>query len=93
MLALRALGGLPCSVSSPFSPLSLSPSTPSQRYSVIKSFHGQVCRLVRHKEAADVLETAYNDYATALQRSELLLEFCGPEYAHFKVGGASHLSV
>lgn len=63
------------------------PSTSSQRYSVIKSFHGQVCRLVRHKEAADVLETAYNDYATALQRSELLVEFCGPEYAHFKVGG------
>lgn len=40
-----------------------------------------------------MLETAYNDYATALQRSELLLEFCGPEYAHFKVGGASHLSM
>jgi pumilio family protein 6 len=58
--------------------------TPSQRSAVMTSFHGSVCKLVKHTEASSVLETAYNDYATAQQRSALHLEFYGSQYAHFK---------
>ncbi|RDD40227.1 Pumilio-like protein 3 [Trichoplax sp. H2] len=58
--------------------------TKKQRDEIIKSFYGQVRKLIRHKEAAEVLETAYNDYANASQRATLIEEFYGPEFAIFK---------
>lgn len=61
-----------------------SSSSPQERNSVIKGLHGHVIRLMRHKEAALVVETAYNDHATAEQRSDLIQEFYGGEYAVFK---------
>ena len=39
---------------------------------------------MRHKEGAEILEIAYNDYATAPQRSLLVQEFYGTQFALFK---------
>ena len=46
--------------------------------------YGHVTKLVRHREAVDVVEAAYNDHANAVQRSMLTQEFYGPQYALFK---------
>lgn len=46
--------------------------------------YGHVTGLLRHREATDVVEAAYNDHANALQRSLLVQEFYGPQYAVFK---------
>ncbi|XP_062611509.1 pumilio homolog 3-like [Saccostrea cucullata] len=51
---------------------------------VIKSFHGSVRKLVRHAEASEVVELAYNDYANASQRLSLLEDFYGPSFTLFK---------
>ncbi|XP_048763203.2 pumilio homolog 3-like isoform X2 [Ostrea edulis] len=51
---------------------------------VIKSFHGSIRKLVRHTEACEVVELAYNDYANAGQRLSLLEEFYGPSFTFFK---------
>ena len=40
-------------------------------------FYGHVRRLIRHTEAASLLELAYNDYANAHQREALTREFYG----------------
>ena len=40
-------------------------------------FYGHVRRLIRHTEAASLLESAYNDYANAHQREALTREFYG----------------
>ena len=51
----------------------------------MKGFHGNVRKLIRHKEAAEIVDFAYNDYATAPQRLFLLEEFYGPAFTMFKV--------
>lgn len=51
---------------------------------MISSLYGSVRRLVRHSEAAEVLEIAYNDYANASQRAALVKEFYGPQFSLFK---------
>ena len=40
-------------------------------------FYGHVRQLIRHTEAASLLESAYNDYANAHQREALTREFYG----------------
>ena len=40
-------------------------------------FYGHARRLIRHTEAASLLEFAYNDYANAHQREALTREFYG----------------
>jgi len=57
------------------------PSSPSQRSFVITSMYSHVRRLVRHTDAAEVLEMAYNDFANAHQRVSLVQEFYGPQFA------------
>lgn len=42
-------------------------------------------KLIRHKEASLVLDEAYSQYANAAQRSSLMEEFYGPEFAIFKL--------
>ena len=65
--------------------LSLCPtSTPEQRHQLISGLYGNVHRLARHKEAAEVVETAYNDYANASERACLVQEFYGRKFALFK---------
>ncbi|CAI8007949.1 Pumilio homolog 3 [Geodia barretti] len=58
--------------------------TPEQRHQLISGLYGNVHRLARHKEAADVLETAYNDYANSSERANLVQEFYGRKFALFK---------
>ncbi|KAL8576511.1 hypothetical protein ACOMHN_003069 [Nucella lapillus] len=58
--------------------------TKAQRGAIMTGFHGCVRKLIRHKEAADVVEYAYNDFATASQRLFLLEEFYGPAFAMFR---------
>lgn len=40
--------------------------------------------MIRHKDAAVVVETAYSEYATATERTALVEEFYGPEFVVFK---------
>ncbi|KAJ1853780.1 Pumilio y domain member 6 [Coemansia sp. RSA 1853] len=57
---------------------------PKYRDEVIKSFYGHVRKLVRHKEAAHVLEECFAVYANAKQKWNLVAEFYGREFAVFK---------
>lgn len=41
--------------------------------------------LLRVSLAAQVLELAYNDYANAQQRYNIIIEFYGVDFAYFKV--------
>lgn len=52
---------------------------------VIEEFYSHVRKLVKHREAALVIEDAYREYATADQKAALLREFYGVEFAIFKV--------
>jgi pumilio family protein 6 len=58
--------------------------TPEQRHQLISALYGSVHRLARHREAAEVVETAYNDYANASERAALVQEFYGRKFALFK---------
>ncbi|KAJ1801078.1 Pumilio y domain member 6 [Coemansia sp. RSA 2399] len=59
---------------------------PKQRPNIIRSFYGNVRKLVRHKDAAPVLEECYAVFANAAQRWDLVAEFYGNEFAVFKGG-------
>ena len=67
-------------------------SSPVQRSQLIKCYYGHVQSLVRHKEAIELVELAYNDYANASERSLLIQEFYGPQFAVFKDGSGQSLS-
>ena len=64
-------------------------STASERGILISSLYSHVRRLVRHTEAAEILEIAYNDYANASQRAALVSEFYGPQFSLFKAEASS----
>ena len=51
---------------------------------MISSLYGHVRKLIRHSEAGEIVELAYNDYANAAQRTALIQEFYGSEFALFK---------
>jgi len=51
---------------------------------IFKCFNGQIKKMIRHKEASDILEYAYNEFATQTQRLAILEEFYGPAFALFK---------
>ncbi|BFZ17092.1 hypothetical protein BsWGS_20131 [Bradybaena similaris] len=55
---------------------------------IFKCFHGHIRKLIRHKEASDIIEYAFNEFATAPQRVAILEEFYGPAFALCKDGGA-----
>ena len=46
----------------------------------------QICELMKHKVANNVVENFYNEYAGAPERNRMLQEFCGPEFRVFKEG-------
>ena len=66
-------------------------STPTQRGHMMSCFYNHVPTLVRHKEAVELVELAYNDYANVQQRSLLVQEFYGPQFALFKDGSGQSL--
>ncbi len=51
---------------------------------MISCLYGHVRKLIRHSEAGEIVEMAYNDYANAAQRTALIQEFYGSEFALFK---------
>ena len=65
----------------------------SERDCVFKSMYGQIKKLIRHKEAAPILEMAYNVYANSAQRFCMMEEFYGPRFALFKVTTTTTLPV
>ncbi|XP_013078823.2 pumilio homolog 3-like isoform X2 [Biomphalaria glabrata] len=58
--------------------------TKELRGQLFAKFHGQVRKLIKHKEASDIIEYAFNDFATAPQRLAILEEFYGPTFTLFK---------
>ena len=66
-------------------------SSPVQRSQLIKCYYSHVQSLVRHKEAIELVELAYNDYANASERFLLIQEFYGPQFAVFKDGSGQSL--
>lgn len=53
--------------------------------------YGNVKKLMKHKQASQILEVAYNEHANNLQRSNLVEEFYGPSFALFKTAEARTL--
>ncbi|KJH50558.1 CPL domain protein [Dictyocaulus viviparus] len=55
-----------------------------QRNIIINAFRGHAVSLMRIVFSAEVLEIAYNDYANALQRYDIISEFYGREFVVFR---------
>ncbi|KAK6737963.1 hypothetical protein RB195_020201 [Necator americanus] len=58
--------------------------TKDQRNTIIRAFRGHAVSLMRIVFAAEVLECAYNDYANAQQRFDIVSEFYGKEFVIFQ---------
>ncbi|PRD32724.1 UNVERIFIED_CONTAM: pum3, partial [Trichonephila clavipes] len=65
--------------------------TKEQKVAVMKTFHGQIVQLIRHAEASEVVELAFNECANAAQRFEFVQEFFNPSYKFFKTQDVSSL--
>jgi len=65
--------------------------TKDQRKKIVETFYGKVKKLIKHKDAASILEEIYCKYANASQRAALVEEFYGPEFAVFKVASGRTL--
>ncbi|GFR19552.1 pumilio homolog 3 [Trichonephila clavata] len=65
--------------------------TKEQKVAVMKAFHGKVVQLIRHTEASEVVELAFNECANAAQRFEFVQEFFNPTYKFFKTHDVSSL--
>ncbi|KAI8854338.1 armadillo-type protein [Chytridium lagenaria] len=50
----------------------------------LPQFYGKVKKVMRHRDGSMVLEEAYSQFANATQRTALMEEFYGPEFALFK---------
>ncbi|KAF1765207.1 hypothetical protein GCK72_005159 [Caenorhabditis remanei] len=58
--------------------------TKEQRDLIINAFRGHAPTFLRIKHAAEVLEYAYNDFANAHQRYNIITEFYGKEFILFR---------
>ncbi|VDO07096.1 unnamed protein product [Haemonchus placei] len=65
--------------------------TKDQRDTIINSFRGHAVSLMRIVYAAEVLEVAYNEYANAQQRFDIVSEFYGKEFVLFRVKQNSYI--
>ncbi|KAI9670555.1 MAG: pumilio domain member 6 [Alyxoria varia] len=54
------------------------------RNMIISEFYGHVKRMINHPEASWILDDTYRKLATTKQKSAMLREWYGPEYAIFK---------
>ncbi|RCN25285.1 hypothetical protein ANCCAN_29004, partial [Ancylostoma caninum] len=59
-------------------------STKDQRATIIRAFRGHAVSLMRIVYAAEVLECAYNDFANAQQRFDIVSEFYGKQFVMFQ---------
>lgn len=55
-------------------------SSKKQRHEIFQVFKGSVSVLLKHKEASEIVELGYNDYANGQQRNCMEEEFYGPTY-------------
>ncbi|CAD5210258.1 unnamed protein product [Bursaphelenchus xylophilus] len=55
-----------------------------QKIDILNAFRGHCVNLLRNKWSANILETVYNDLATADQRNNIVREFYGNEFVIFK---------
>ncbi|KAJ1976629.1 Pumilio y domain member 6 [Dimargaris xerosporica] len=55
-----------------------------QRTAMIGELHGNIRKLIGHKEASQVIEEVFVVYSNVKQRTMLVQEFYGPEFALFK---------
>ncbi|EJW86810.1 hypothetical protein WUBG_02279 [Wuchereria bancrofti] len=55
-----------------------------QRQIIFDAFRGHCVSLLRMSSSAQVLESAYNDYANAQQRYNIIIEFYGVDFSYFK---------
>ncbi|VIO93715.1 Uncharacterized protein BM_BM7594 [Brugia malayi] len=55
-----------------------------QRQIIFDAFRGHCVSLLRMSSSAQVLESAYNDYANAQQRYSIIIEFYGVDFSYFK---------
>ncbi|KAG9009793.1 pumilio domain member 6, partial [Tulasnella sp. 427] len=65
---------------------------PSLRSQIFSEFHGHVIRLLLHRDATDIISTAFTEYASQQERNLLIRDFYGKEVALFdsdklKAGG------
>ncbi|KAH3663549.1 hypothetical protein OGAPHI_004950 [Ogataea philodendri] len=51
---------------------------------ILSELHGKLRKLIRHREGAYVVEDLYVLYATSKQKSQMIKEFWGSEYAVFR---------
>ncbi|EEB06758.1 puf family RNA-binding protein [Schizosaccharomyces japonicus yFS275] len=58
--------------------------TPAMKGMVLGELYGNVNKLIRHREAAYVVEDAFREYTNLQQQHALISEFYGPEYRVFK---------
>ncbi|GFT55175.1 pumilio homolog 3, partial [Nephila pilipes] len=65
--------------------------TKEQKGVVMKAFHGKIVQLIKHTEAAEVVELAFNECANGAQRFEFVQEFFDPTYKYFKNNEVSSL--
>lgn len=58
--------------------------TPKHRDAILSEIHGNVRKLIKHKEAAYVVEDAFRDYTTPTQQDALVSEMYGAEFSVFE---------
>lgn len=58
--------------------------SPETKKMVVEEFYGNVRKLIKHREASYVIEDCFREYATPAQKTALLREFYGVEFAIFK---------
>jgi len=59
--------------------------TPEQRDVIMSAFKNEAYKLLRRSKSASVLEYAYNNYASALQRERIVRKLYGNMYQLCKV--------
>jgi pumilio homology domain family member 6 len=55
----------------------------AQKDHVIKSFFGNVTKLIKHSYACQIIEIIFNEYASFSQRNQMLMEFYDTTFAIF----------
>lgn len=66
--------------------------TKKHKEAVMTAFSGTVTQLMKHTVAAEVVETAFNEYANAFQRFQIIQEFYGSSYRLFKESNIHNLA-
>ena len=63
-----------------------------ERAAIISAMDGQIVRLTKHSIASQVVESAFSEFGTSMQRGTMLQEFFGPRFKYFKEDGIKSLT-